>query len=64
MLGTVTDWDDPRGYGTVTGDDGTAYFLHCTSIADGSRTIDPGTPVSFDVRPGHGGWEATNVTPV
>ena len=62
MLGTVTHWDDHRGYGTVTGDDGTPYFLHCTAIADGSRTITPDARVGFDVRPGHlGRWEATDV---
>ena len=62
MRGWVTEFDDPRGYGTVTADDGAAYFFHCTAIADGTRTIAPGTRVTFDVRPGHlGRWEATDV---
>lgn len=60
MKGTVTDFDDPRGLGTVTAEDGAAYAFHCTAIADGTRTIDVGTAVEFDVVPGRmGRWEAT-----
>ena len=45
-LGTVTDFDDHRGLGTITSSDGTQYPFHCTQIADGSRTIDAGQPVT------------------
>jgi cold shock CspA family protein len=42
------------------GDD--RWFFHCTQIADGTRTIAVGTPVTFEVRPGQRGtWEATHV---
>jgi cold shock CspA family protein len=62
MHGVVTEFDDARGLGTVTADDGTGYPFHCTAIADGSRTIATGTPVDFDVVAGHlGRWEATNL---
>ena len=61
--GTVVEFDDHRGYGTVRGDDGTALFFHCTRIADGTRTIAVGAPVVFEVVPGHGGrWEAAAVS--
>jgi cold shock CspA family protein len=61
-LGTVAEFDDDRGTGTITATDGPSYFFHCTAIADGSRTIDPGAPVQFRVVPGHlGQWEATDV---
>ncbi|MCU1376151.1 MAG: hypothetical protein JWO68_3437 [Actinomycetia bacterium] len=64
MSGAVVAFDDHRGYGTVRADDGRELLFHCTAIADGTRTIAVGTPVTFDVRPGHGGrWEAAAVTP-
>jgi cold shock CspA family protein len=41
--------------GTVEDDDGTTYGFHATAIADGTRRIDVGAPVTFTVAPGHGG---------
>ena len=65
MRGTVSAFDDPRGLGTVTADDGTAYPFHCTAIADGSRTIEVGTTVEFQVVPGRmGRWEAAQLSTV
>jgi cold shock CspA family protein len=61
--GTVTEFDDARGLGTVESG-GRAYPFHCTQISDGSRTIAVGTWVSFQVTAGRlGRWEATAVTP-
>jgi cold shock protein len=62
--GRVTAFDEYKGYGVVTADDGTPYFLHCTQIADGSRTIEVGTEVAFDVLARLGRYEATAVRPV
>lgn len=60
--GRVVEFDEAKGYGTVEADDGRRLFFHCTRIADGSRTIAVGTPVTFTVVPGHGGrWEATDL---
>ena len=62
--GEVVEFDGPKGYGTVRGEDGVDYFFHCTQIADGSRTIAPGALVSFAVVPGRlGRWEAAQVRP-
>jgi cold shock CspA family protein len=62
--GNVSAFDERRGVGEVTADDGTVYWFHCTRIADGTRTIAPNTPVEFDVVPGHKGrWEAAAITP-
>lgn len=62
-LGTVTDFDEARGLGTVRGADGGEWAFHCTEIAGGSRTIDPGTRVAFVVVPGGlGRMEAACVT--
>lgn len=64
MRGVVTEFDDPRGLGTIEAG-GTAYPFHCTAIVDGSRTIEVGTEVTFQVRAGHRGrWEATRVEPL
>jgi CspA family cold shock protein len=60
--GVVVGFDGGVGLGLVGGDDGGMYPFHCTQIADGSRTIDVGTPVEFSVVPGQlGRWEATAV---
>jgi cold shock CspA family protein len=64
LHGRVSSFDDHRGYGTVTADDGTAYFLHCTQIAGGTRTIAVGTEVVFDVVARLGRYEATAVQPM
>ena len=62
--GRVVEFDDAKGYGTVEGDDGRRLFFHCTAIADGSRTIQVGASVDYDVTPGHGGrWEARRLNP-
>lgn len=59
--GTVLTFDAPAGYGTVgAGDE--SWFFHCTSLADGSRTIAEGTAVRFRVTAGHRGrWEAVDL---
>ena len=61
--GTVTEWDDARGVGTVTTDDGRALDLQCTHLADGTRTTSVGTRVVVAVAPGHHGrWQAVGVS--
>jgi len=64
LRGTVVEFDDAKGLGTVEGDDGRRLFFHCTAIADGSRTIAVGTEVDYEVTPGHQGrWEAKGLSP-
>jgi cold shock CspA family protein len=63
MDGTVAAFDEPRGLGTIESG-GRDYPFHCTAILDGTRTIDVGAEVTFDVRPaGSGRWEATGIRP-
>lgn len=63
--GIVAAFDAAAGFGTVRDDDGAEHFFHCTAIADGTRTIAPGTAVTFVVVPGRlGRWEAAAVSPV
>lgn len=60
--GTVTAFDDHRGLGEVTADDGTVHAFHCTAIADGTRTIATGAIVRFVVVAGRlGRWEAAQI---
>ena len=61
MHGTVTDFDEAVGLGTITGDDGESYAFHCTQIADGTRTIEVGVAVTFELRPRLGRYEASEV---
>ncbi len=61
--GTVLEFDPVAGYGTV-GAESVQWFFHCTAIADGTRSIQPGTSVDFGLTPGHlGRWEAADIRP-
>lgn len=60
----MSTFDEAAGLGQVATPDGATHPFHCTSIADGSRTIGVGTPVTFVVTPGRSGaWEAVQVSP-
>ncbi|HXY45655.1 MAG TPA: hypothetical protein VEH29_15830 [Acidimicrobiales bacterium] len=67
-LGRVVEYEFERGLGSVaeispSGAELGRYRFHCTAIADGSRNIEPGTPVVFALSPGLGGvLEARAVT--
>lgn len=64
VAGSVISFDDPRGLGEVTAEDGATYPFHCTAIADGSRTIGEGIAVHFEVVAGRmGRWEAGRIVP-
>jgi CspA family cold shock protein len=59
--GVVTAFDEQSGLGIVTAENGTAHPFHCIEIADGTRTIDVGAEVSFDLLAKFGRWEAANI---
>ena len=60
--GVVAEFDEPRGLGVIRGDDGADVPFHCTAITDGSRTVETGRRVRFDVVPGLlGRWEASGI---
>jgi CspA family cold shock protein len=64
-VGTVAHFDEHKGLGTVRSDDGRELPFHCTSIADGSRTVEAGARVNFSVVAGHlGRWEAADLAEV
>ena len=61
--GVVAAFDEQSGLGVVATHDGVEHPFHCIEIADGSRTVDIGTEVSFDLLAKFGRWEAANLRP-
>jgi cold shock protein len=63
--GTVKWFNDSKGYGFITPEDGSKdLFVHHSSISgDGYKSLAEGASVSFDERAGTKGPEAFNVTP-
>jgi cold shock CspA family protein len=60
--GVVSEFDDPRGLGSILADDGHRYEFHCTAVADGSRFIAVGTRVTFVLAVAHRGrYEAREI---
>jgi CspA family cold shock protein len=64
--GTVKWFNDSKGFGFVTPDDGSKdCFVHHTAIqGEGFKTLREGEHVEFDVVQGQKGPAAENVTPV
>jgi CspA family cold shock protein len=63
LTGTVDEFDEVRGLGTLRGDDGRTYPFHCIEIADGSRTIEVGAAVEFELLRKLGRVEAARIRP-
>ncbi len=62
MQGRVIEFDEHVGLGVVEGDGGRTFPFHCTQLVDGSRAVDAGALVRFEVVAGHlGRWEAARV---
>jgi len=63
MRGTVKWFNDTKGFGFITPEDGSSdVFVHHTSIqAEGYRSLSEGDQVEFDVTEGEKGPKATNV---
>ena len=61
--GVVSAFDEQSGLGVVATRDGAEHPFHCIEIADGSRSIDIGAEVSFDLLAKFGRWEAANIRP-
>ena len=63
--GTVKWFNDAKGYGFITMENGEEVFVHFSAIqAQGFRSLAEGSPVEFDLVQGPKGLQATNVTPV
>ncbi len=56
-------FNDARGFGFVTGDDGNDYFVHYSHIImSGRKTLTEGQRVSFDTENTEKGIQAINVS--
>ena len=64
--GTVKWFNDAKGYGFITPEDGSKdLFVHHSSIAgDGYKSLAEGLRVQFEQREGSKGPEAIDVAPV
>lgn len=50
--GVVDSFDSEQGLGWIVDDRGRRWLFHCTAIFDGTRTIEPGASVRFELRAG------------
>ncbi len=63
--GTVKWFNDSKGFGFVTPEDGGKYlFAHFSAIqGSGFKTLKEGQKVSYDVTTGPKGQQASNIRP-
>jgi CspA family cold shock protein len=62
MKGTVKWFNESKGFGFITREDGVDVFVHYTAIQDnGFKTLSEGQAVNFDVADGPKGPKAINV---
>lgn len=60
--GTVKWFNESKGYGFITSEDGSDVFVHYSSIqGNGFKTLAEGDSVSFDVEQGSKGPKAINL---
>jgi len=61
--GTVKWFNETKGFGFITAEDGTDVFAHFSAIqGDGFKTLAEGDSVTFDVENGDKGPRAINIT--
>jgi len=62
MLGTVKWFNNEKGYGFISQEDGQDVFVHFSAITgEGFKSLNEGDEVEFDVVDGNRGPQAANV---
>lgn len=63
MKGTVKWFNNQKGYGFISDEEGNDIFVHYSGLnMEGFKTLDEGAEVEFEVVNGAKGPQATNVT--
>ena len=63
MKGTVKWFNNQKGYGFISDEEGKDVFVHFSGLnMEGFKSLDEGQEVEFDVVQGAKGPQATNVT--
>ncbi|HHV33509.1 MAG TPA: cold shock domain-containing protein [Acholeplasma sp.] len=62
MTGVVKWFDERKGFGFITSEDGQDIFVHYTSIqAEGFKNLNEGDEVEFEINETDRGSQASNV---
>ncbi len=65
LNGTVKFFNDAKGYGFISQENGPDVFVHFSAInGSGFRTLTEGQRVQFSITQGQKGPQAENVTPL
>ena len=60
--GTVKCFNNQKGYGFITAEDGKDVFVHFSGLnMEGFKTLEEGAAVEFDITDGAKGPQAVNV---
>ncbi len=61
MKGKVKFFNEAKGFGFITGEDGKDYFVHSTGLSEGV-SVSEGDSVVFEIEQGDKGPKASKVT--
>ena len=60
--GSVKWFNSEKGFGFITGEDGSDVFVHFSGIScDGYKSLEDGQSVTYDLTRGNRGMQAVNV---
>lgn len=65
LLGRVKFFNDKKGFGFITSDNGEDLFVHFSAInSTGRKSLNDGDRVSYEKKKTDRGWQAENVSVV